>query len=454
MDLTQDSPELQRLLSKLGSNQSSHENARQVVWDALRLKIDPKRIERVTLRVGEDRLDEVQALNSRFEALPLAEKEAAPPELLMTPQVVAIQIDGGRYQTRTPAPAEDAAKSPQAPNSISCAPAETASPEASSAEALPENAATKAEPRPSHWREDKIGVLLTLCSQPSAEDSCPQVPKCFLDIAYSQKLATEIKNARAPDPGEEFHGVTQSADADPATPPAAEYAAPQVITRQVIATPAKSAEFSLQLAAQAWAAGFFAAARRAFLGDGQPYNWTIWRARFPTFTPILDFIHLLTYIFAAAFAGRNRVTGAPIYQQWIQWAWSGQIPELIAALSHRLAELGPAVPNEPDTSPRRVVAKTLEYIKANQTRMNYPEYRRQGLPMTTCLVESTVKQINFRVKGTEKFWSTGGHAVLQLRADSLSDVRTLDDFYHRREKNATGRHRYRMRTRPTAATRV
>jgi hypothetical protein len=66
-------------------------------------------------------------------------------------------------------------------------------------------------------------------------------------------------------------------------------------------------------------------------------------------------------------------------------------------------------------------------------------------------VESTVKQINFRVKGTEKFWSTGGPSVLQLRGDSLSDVRTLDDFFQRREENATGQHRYRMRNRTPAA---
>ena len=37
-------------------------------------------------------------------------------------------------------------------------------------------------------------------------------------------------------------------------------------------------------------------------------------------------------------------------------------------------------------------------------------------------MESMVKQINQRVKGTEKFWSEeGSEAVLQLRADHLSD---------------------------------
>jgi hypothetical protein len=35
--------------------------------------------------------------------------------------------------------------------------------------------------------------------------------------------------------------------------------------------------------------------------------------------------------------------------------------------------------------------------------MNYPEYRRLGLPITSSLMESTIKQLSQRVNGTEKF---------------------------------------------------
>ena len=45
-----------------------------------------------------------------------------------------------------------------------------------------------------------------------------------------------------------------------------------------------------------------------------------------------------------------------------------------------------------------------------------------GLPITSSLMESTVKQLNRRIKGTEKFWTeAGGEAVLQLKADNLCD---------------------------------
>ena len=75
--------------------------------------------------------------------------------------------------------------------------------------------------------------------------------------------------------------------------------------------------------------------------------------------------------------------------------------------------------------------------------MRYAEYRRDGLPITSCHVESTIKRVNRRVKGTEKFWSpVGAEAILQLRADLLSDTDPLDAFWVRRATQATGFRRH------------
>jgi hypothetical protein len=60
------------------------------------------------------------------------------------------------------------------------------------------------------------------------------------------------------------------------------------------------------------------------------------------------------------------------------------------------------------------------------------------------LVESMVKQVSRRVKGTEKFWGEeGAEAILQLRADSLSDGEVLEAFWQRRQAAATGQRTYR-----------
>jgi putative transposase len=81
---------------------------------------------------------------------------------------------------------------------------------------------------------------------------------------------------------------------------------------------------------------------------------------------------------------------------------------------------------------------------SRQDKMRYDEYRKQGLPLMSSHVESTIKQMNYRVKGTEKFWSdAGAEAVLQLRADYLSDDEPLEGFWQRRQAAATGQRRYR-----------
>ena len=166
--------------------------------------------------------------------------------------------------------------------------------------------------------------------------------------------------------------------------------------------------------------------------------------------PILDFIHALTYVFAAAMADRSRAEGGPIYQRWITWVWQGEVLKVIAEVAARAAELGPLPPQAAETDPRQIVADTLTYLTNQQSRMNYPAYRQAGLPITSSPVESTVKQINQRVKGSEKFWGeSGGEALLQLRADQLCDTDPLDLFWIHRARQATGTRTYRRQ--PQAA---
>jgi len=74
--------------------------------------------------------------------------------------------------------------------------------------------------------------------------------------------------------------------------------------------------------------------------------------------------------------------------------------------------------------------------------MNYPTYRRQGLPVMSSLVESLIKEVNQRVKGTEKFWDRpeGAKAILQVRAALLSDDDRLASHIENRPGSAYRRH--------------
>ena len=63
----------------------------------------------------------------------------------------------------------------------------------------------------------------------------------------------------------------------------------------------------------------------------------------------------------------------------------------------------------------------------------------RGLPITTSRVESTQKQINSRVKGTEKFWNDESlEPVLQLVSDDLSDNFDPEAFWNRRQQRFNG----------------
>ena len=81
-----------------------------------------------------------------------------------------------------------------------------------------------------------------------------------------------------------------------------------------------------------------------------------------------------------------------------------------------------------EEDPRRRVQAAVTYLTNNQSRMDYPRYRREGLPLTSSLMESLVKEINWRVKGSEKFWNDpdGATPMLALTAAALSDDSRLE----------------------------
>ena len=392
------------------------------------LAVDPKQVERVTERVGAERVAERDTRAAAFGALPLAEKFRPPPGQA-APDLAVVMADGGRLQIleRSPPDAVAADLPRPGPEPVAGAGAEW-----------------DEEPAPAagHWREDKVALLLTMHSAVSAADPCPDVPAAFLDVVRIPELARQLKkNAR---PAED---AVADSDAPAAAAEALQeqaYQPPQVLTRQVVASRGRWPAFAPLVAAAAWALALQGAARRAFVGDGSANNWALQRRFFGSFVPVLDFIHALSYVFAAATAGRKFAAGWQCYREWIAWVWKGQVSLVIAALRQRQTELGLPEKDEAETSPRQVVSKAMAYLENHQDKMQYDAYRREGLPITSSLMESAVKQINQRVKGSEKFWSeAGSEAVLQLRADQLSDGEPLAAFWERRQAAATGQRRYR-----------
>lgn len=360
--------------------------------------VSREQAQRWTKRVGEERCADMTAAATAYQQLPLPEQRRSPTG--QSPAVACVQMDGGRMQVR------------------------------------PRHECVPRDPSTSFWRETSVGCLLSMKSVRHTEDPCPTIPAQFIDPQRIAKLCREIKGVSS--------AMAELPVASEPTESSRDECSerPQVLVRSVVATRGGIEALGPRLVAAAHARGFHAAERKAFVGDGSSSNWSVHQDYFSHYTPILDFIHALCYVYAAALAGRSVVEGWSDYTEWAQWLWSGDTASLIAALAARSAALGEATAADADGSPRRQLAETLGYVKNQSSRMKYAEYRCEGLPITSSAIESTIKQINRRVKGTEKFWDQGAEPILQLAADHLSETNDLSKYWRGRRHRIASTRRY------------
>lgn len=361
------------------------EVALQVVGE---IAISDRQINKLTTEMGEAMAADRDARTRHYVEQPLPRQ---PTVAEVPPDLAAVFCDGGRMRTRQP----DQGRGIHQP----------------------------------HWRETKNAAFHRMESRSFDEDPQPDLPDCFRNQAYVEKLVNGLKclknEARqeeaAPQPCAAAHATAEetSASKSPAWQP-------QTLFRTCLSSLASSEEFGPMMAAEADARGFFAAPKQAFVGDGLGYNWSIQQRWFAGFVAITDFIHPLEYVYTAAKA--IHPDAAERWRQYLAWVtacWQGRVQDVIAQLEGWQTQLGPLPEGAeiPDSDPRKVVQAAARYLANNRSRMDYPRYRRCGLPVTSSLAESLVKQVSKRVKGTEKFWNDGpsGEAILQVRAAVISD---------------------------------
>lgn len=349
------------------------------------VSVSATHLQRLSERVGKEwaqaRDQEVQAFRENKLVCPYA----------AAPKAGVVMLDGGRLQTRAD-----------------------------------ESGRGVTEPK---WRETKVACCLSLSSAESAEDPQPEPPSKFLDADRVAELAAEVKRRSRP--------VLGRAPAAPAKKRRAKKQRPASTkrVRTVVASMADSETFGWQVAAEVKRRGLDRARRKGCVCDGQQYNWTLFEMHLKPwgFVGILDFVHLLAYLHDAAQAWKkDRRRAWKQYEQWLRWAWSGQVKPLLQSLRQASSALGQPPADAAESDPRKVVRDTLGYVQNNRARMDYPRYRRLGLPTSSAPVESTIKQINRRVKGSEKFWLNGGaEAILQIRAAYLSEDDRASAYWSR-----------------------
>ena len=381
------SPAALRKAVRQAAKAPSFREASEDLRDLAGLAVSPSHLQRLGARIGREWAAARDADVAAFRADRLTAARAQPA------RAATVMVDGGRYQARQPE---------HGPGVFGPA-----------------------------WHEVKVACCQTLAATAHAADPQPDPPAKFLDPVQAARLAAEIKSRG--------HAATGRAAAQPPHRKRRRKQrrrGPRKLVRTVVASTADSETFGWQVAAEVQRRGLDQAKAKGYICDGQKYNWAIFAMHLVAwgFIPILDFLHLLGYLFGAAQAAFGKGTAAAwsAYERWLRRAWSGQTEELLAELRAASRQLGVPPPRCPEDDPRRVVAEALGYVENNRGRMDYPRYRRLGLPVSSAAVESTIKQINRRVKGTEKFWLEGGvEAVLQLRAAHLSEDGRSDDYWSR-----------------------
>jgi hypothetical protein len=409
------SPSILNKIVQAAGQVKSHQLAAAVLGVVGEISISGRHVNRLTEEIG----TELKEKRDRETEDYVHHRREVP--TLPAPELVAIALDGGRVMTR---------ESGQGPGVHGEA-----------------------------WKEDKVACLLTLKAETFAQDPHPEPPRCFLDAPEVDKLVREIQSHHGRREENELPQLAELSlgkDQPPATPIASaptDQTVPDEKTwppkrtknaRTCVATMQDCEEFGKMVAAEAYRRNFQAAARGALLGDGSACIWKQHEKWFRHLTPVVDFVHALTYLYVTATVLAASVTERwQLYVTWMTLCWQGKVRQVIEDLQARLGSLEPCTgADKLPTDPREALRRTLSYLKNNESRMNYSEYRRQGLPVSSSMVESLIKEVNYRVKGTEKFWDNpeGAEAILQVRAAQLSDDDRLNDYIACRPGSATRRY--------------
>ena len=365
--------------------------AAQNLHDLARVKISAVHIDNLVRRLGQEWSAKRDREVADFQHNALSRGYA------QAPRVAAVMLDAGRAQTRAE-PSAPGVESPQ-------------------------------------WRAPNYACCLSLPAQQKQTDPQPEPPEKFLDRQRVPKLVQELQR---------IHGTPLAREQKPKKQAAARAQQPKkrskskkrlrkYLLRTVVATLAGVNEFAQMVAAEVYKRGLDLARDKACVADGQASNWTVYEEvlRPLGFRAVLDFLHLLGYLYAAAQAASDSAEKKwALYERWLRWAWGGMREKLLLALQAEAARAGQPPEGAPERDPRKVLQTAVRYVTHNLDKMDYPRYRQLGLPISSAPVESLIKQFNRRVKGTEKFWTPSAlEAVLQVRAAELSEDSRLDHLW-------------------------
>jgi hypothetical protein len=169
------------------------------------------------------------------------------------------------------------------------------------------------------------------------------------------------------------------------------------------------AEASRRHLPQAW--------EQVAISDGAEWIRRLYERNYGQATPVVDWYHAMEHVWAAG----RLVCGeeGPYLASWVKRRekalWTGQVHEVVRVIRAEAATLS--------GEPQQKLLTEAAYFERNARRMRYQEFREDGLPIGSGMVEGGACKalVGDRLKGTGMRWSRpGAQAMLTLRAELFS----------------------------------
>jgi len=160
------------------------------------------------------------------------------------------------------------------------------------------------------------------------------------------------------------------------------------------------------------------------LVDGDNYQLGLFQAaaaaRGITLFILIDFIHVLEYLWKAAWCFHP--PRDPAMEDWVIAQGLDILHGRVAEVIARIARLAREHPPDPGSEHARNIARTLHYLDAKQAFLDYPRALAAGWPIATGLIEGACRHlVADRMGITGARWSLpGAQAMLWLRAINAS----------------------------------
>jgi hypothetical protein len=182
------------------------------------------------------------------------------------------------------------------------------------------------------------------------------------------------------------------------------------------------------------------------LADGDIYQIGLIQAeaerRGVTVTVLIDFIHVLEYLWKAAWCFHQ--PRDPAMEDWVTEQGLDILHGRAGQVVTRISQLAEARPPQ-GSEHAKIIRKTLHYLQAKQPYLDYPAALAAGWPIATGVIEGACRHlVQDRMGITGARWGLqGAQAILWLRAIAASgELGTYWDYHIRQEHQRNHLSRY------------